>query len=268
MPTTSVRKILSYTKKEARRGKRLLQKLQGKRFVHLLHIGKTGGSAVKYALRGQRYSDAPGNRYIVSDGYMIALRKHGVTLRDIPEGEAVVFFVRDPISRFVSGFYGRQREDRPRYFVAWTPDEKVAFEHFDTANSLAIALSSADAEERAKAHHAMKSIEHVRSSYWEWFESEEYLRTRLADVFFIGFQERLTEDFAVLKSRLGLPDAVRLPNDETTAHRSPSDLDRALAEEAVENLREWYHADFEFIELCRRLVLEHPALGGSFEERS
>jgi hypothetical protein len=223
---------------------RAIKKMQGKKMVHLLHIRKTGGSAIKHAL-------AP---HLETSRYVIHLHSHGFRLRDVPEGDGVVFFVRDPISRFVSGFFSRQRQGQPRYFSPWTPDERIAFEHFSTPNELAAALFSSDEEMAALAEKAMKSIRHVKSSYWKWLESEEYLRYRIPDIFFIGFLERLSEDFQALKSKLGLPAGVVLPDDDVLAHRSPANLDKSLEDGAVENLRRWYKDDFRLVSMCRDIV--------------
>ena len=38
-----------------------------------------------------------------------------------------------------------------------------------------------------------------------WFGSGDVLRARIDDVFFIGFQDRLDEDFELLKRKLPLP---------------------------------------------------------------
>ena len=83
----------------------MAHRLRGRRVLHFLHIGKTGGTAAKSALRGHENSG----------DYEIILHEHDFQLKDVPLGEKVVFFVRDPISRFVSGFYGRQRQDLPRH---------------------------------------------------------------------------------------------------------------------------------------------------------
>lgn len=241
------REILSRIKKEL---KRVIQKMQGKQFVHFLHIGKTGGSSIKYAM-SQHFAD---------NCYAIYLHSHHVRLRDVPGGERVIFFLRDPISRFISGFYSRQRQGRPRYFRRWNPDEKNAFEEFSTPNQLAIAIFSTDDKEKRRAQSAMESIQHVRDSYMEWFESEDYFRSRLSDVFFIGFQERLAEDFDILKLKLGLPENTKLPDDDILAHRNPVELNKTLADEAVENLKKWYKDDFKFIALCEEIIREHPTL--------
>lgn len=244
--------ILPRIKREA---KRMVQKIQGKQFVHFLHVGKTGGSAVKHAIR-EHYSAA-------NSRYVIRLHPHGVRLRNIPKGESVIFLLRDPISRFVSGFYSRRRQGQPRYFSPWSPDEKIAFEHFSTPNQLAIALRSPEAEQKRRAKMAMRSIRHVRSSYWEWFESEQYFTSRLADIFFIGFQEHLAKDFDILKSKLDLPDRAQLPNDDIIAHRNPKNLDQTLEDEAIANLKNWYKDDFAFISLCKKIILEYQGFGSA-----
>ena len=222
---------------------RFLFKLQGRQPIHFLHIGKTGGTAVKHALR-----QAEDHRY------GMFLHPHGVRLRDVPEGERVIFFVRDPISRFVSAFHSRKRQGQPRYFSPWSPGERVAFQRFGTPNELAAALSSPDLDVREGAVQAMNSIEHVRDSYWNWFENEDYLRSRMPDILFIGFQEHLDRDFGALRSKLGLSPAVNLPLDDVAAHRNPRGLDTHLDDAAVENLRDWFKTDYQFVELCRTVV--------------
>ena len=219
--------------------------------VHFLHVGKTGGTAFKHAIRA---APPPPSRYVIH------LHPHRVVLRDVPEGEQFLFFLRDPVTRFVSGFYSRQREGRPRYAARWTPEEREAFEQFATPDKLALALSSDDREEGEHANAAMRNIRHVRDGYWKWFESEDYFRSRVRDLFFIGFQETLAGDFEILKSRLGLPGRLALPNDDVEAHITPRGLDRKLSAGAVENLRKWYEEDYRFLELCREILRRNPWL--------
>lgn len=216
---------------------------RGKQVVHFLHVSKTGGTAIKHVLK----------LHLATPEYAIVLHGHRQTLRDVPKSDKVIFCLRDPISRFVSGFYSRLRQGQPRYFVRWSADEETAFSHFDTPNRLALALSSTDDEERIRAEQAMQGIVHVKDGYAKWFESEGYLLSRLPDIFLIGFQETLAQDFELLRSKLGLTYRVQLPTDDVTAHRIPNNLDKKLDAEAIENLRRWYAADFRFYALCRRI---------------
>jgi hypothetical protein len=214
--------------------------------VHFLHIGKTGGTAVKSALR----ATPPSERYVLE------LHSHKVKLRDVPQGERVVFFLRDPITRYISSFYSRQRQGLPRHHTPWNRDEEMAFNRFTSPNDLAAGLSAADDAARALAQRAMKGITHVKSSYWDWFDSEAYFLSRLPDILFVGFQENLTADFERLKEKLALPETVTLPEGDIAAHKNPAGLDRSLSEVARHNLEEWFARDYEFLALCRARAAE------------
>ena len=119
--------------------------------LHLLHIGKTGGTALKHALRTERlayYKPENAHKFPETPYGRIQLHGHRFRMEDVPPGDYATFFVRDPISRMVSGFYSRLDEGRPHYGSKWTPDERTAFEAFPTPQSLASALDSEDAEQR------------------------------------------------------------------------------------------------------------------------
>jgi hypothetical protein len=219
------------------------------RRLHFLHIGKTGGTAVKQCL--QDYADGT--------DYELLLHGHDVTLRDVARGEKILFVIRDPLTRFVSGFNGRLREDLPRYHYPWKDAERIAFERFATPDDLARALSSDDREERLAAEHAMRNIGHVNTPYSYWFGDDRTFRKRLPDIFFIAVQDRLDDDFELLKRKLGFPADARLPSEETAAHRTPRGFSQYLSDEARANLELWYAKDVEFVELCGELA---PSLNG------
>ncbi|HVN34595.1 MAG TPA: sulfotransferase family 2 domain-containing protein, partial [Casimicrobiaceae bacterium] len=212
--------------------------------LHFLHIGKTGGTAIKHALRP------------IGPTRNLALHGHGTRFSDIPLGEQVFFFLRDPLSRFVSAFYSRQREGRPRYVVPWSHEEAAAFGRFHTPNELATGLSSSSGAERRKAERAMRNIAHVNANYWNWLVSPAYLQSRSGDIFFIGLQEQLASDFVTIRMRLGVSDDVQLPDDDVDAHRNPVSVDRTLSEAAAANLAAWYAADFAAMRECRRIARE------------
>lgn len=214
----------------------------------MLHIGKTGGTAVKAALADVR----------TAGRFDLELHWHWTRLADVPRGERVVFFLRDPVDRFVSGFDNQRRGATPRYEHDWTPSEAIAFERFETATDLALALGSTDTAERAAAEAAMQGIDHVSTHYWDWFGDEPTFRSRLEDIFLVGFQETLNADFEELRDRLGLPETVRLPSDDVAAHRRPTPPS-PLPAEAEALIRRWYATDYEFIRLCEETVLGRPA---------
>lgn len=221
---------------------RFLRKHKEQR-IHLLHIGKTGGSAIKHVL----------NDYIETPKYSLELHGHGTSLEDVPRGEAAIFFLRDPISRFISGFYSRQRKGQPRYYSEWSPKEKEIFEYFSSPNEIAVALSNPRSSNHELAIMAMKHVQHFKQ-YDKWYINFDYFDSRLDDILFIGFQESLGTDFIKLKNILGISEEVNLPTDDVVAHKNPIDIDRSIDKNGIEALQEWYSEDYEFISLCKDLM--------------
>lgn len=213
--------------------------------AHFLHIRKCGGTAIKGAL----------SPLATAGTYRLQLHPHERKLRDIPPGEPLFFCVRDPIARYVSGFYSRQRQGKPRYFSPWSDAERQVFVRFNTADCLAVALSADEPPTREAAETAMRSIRHVRDFYSSWFASEDELVRRWPDVLMILFQETLDADFVTLVQLLGLESRhPALPTDDIAAHRSPTSVDQSLSPLALENLNRWYASDFSFVALCRELM--------------
>lgn len=204
--------------------------------AHFLHIGKTGGTTVKGALKPHRH-----------DGkYKLILHPHSTNLNDITVREKVFFFLRDPITRFVSGFNSRMRKGRPLYNYQWKAPEAQAFAHFETANELAEALSDHDANRRQEARQAMEGIQHVGDSVWKWFQDPHYFSSRIDDVLFVGFQESLESDFRRLLIVLELDGNIVLPTDPVAAHKTPAGFDQSISELGARNLRTHYATDIEF----------------------
>lgn len=209
--------------------------------VHFLHIRKTGGTAIAEALRP------------IAESYGIVLHDHSTKLRDVPPDHQVVFFVRHPIPRFVSGFWSRLRRGLPRHHFEWNEAETEAFRHFRKANDLAEALSATDPETAMRARQAMRGISHLKNTYKDWFSSEQELDDRSDSILLVGLQEKLNADFEYLKWLLNLPETVSLPTDDKLAHRTPPEFDRQLSLLAERNLSDWYAEDIRFYEHCTRL---------------
>jgi hypothetical protein len=215
--------------------------------AHFMHIGKTGGTALRFALHDARNATA----------YRVIRHGHRARLRDIPPGEKFFFSVRDPIDRYVSAFSSRQREGRPRHYRPWTEGEAAAFSRFDSPESLAVALSDEAEGSRSAAEDAMHAIQHLNSSYWKWFADPGYFRSRVDDLLWIGRQEAL--ELERLSQALGV-DHLRMPDDPLTANRSTGPKPE-LSAVARRNLRRFYGRDYEFLDLCHELfppVARHP----------
>ena len=229
---------------------RLLAKLQNKTIVHFLHIGKTGGTAIRHALQNQ-------NKPFINNKYIIFSHPHFVGLQHVIKGEKIFFFIRNPIDRFVSGFYSRKRKGMPQIYNEWTLEEAKAFNEFSTPNELALALSSKEKDIRNKGFDAMHSIGHLRTSYWDWFRNKALLEKHFDDIIFLGTQNNLNNDFETLRETLNIPKTYKLPTDKINKHKNPENTDKNLTTKAIQNLQWWYEKDFYFLELLNRNLKEN-----------
>jgi hypothetical protein len=222
----------------ARVARAVRRRLSRKPVAHFLHLPKTGGTAIRAALVGQE----------LSGSYRLHLAYHGLTFDEVPRGEKVFFAVRDPASRFVSGFYSRQRKGQPRYLIEWTEAEAAVFERFSTPNDLAEALSDPRQETADAARAAMSAVRHFHlQSHWV---RPAAAVERSDDILASLSQSRLDADFAALCAVLQV--SASLPHDDVAAHRNPAAVDRRLSDRATANLRDWYAEDYELLDVLAR----------------
>jgi hypothetical protein len=219
-------------------------KLFGYRVVHFIHIGKTAGTAIKEGIKQNKFIWS--NISIIGK-YIFQMENHVFTMRHLKEDEYVFFIIRDPISRFVSGFYSRLRMGQPKLYNPWSEGEKIAFSKFATPNDLGESLSAEDPILKEEAERAMKSIGHVNSSYWHWFIDEDYILKRRKSLLFYVRQEKLDSDLNDIGKRLGFSFPA-LPKDEVKSHKNPEHFDKKLSETAIANLKVWYSRDYDFID--------------------
>jgi len=231
---------------------RIISILKGKTIVHFLHIGKTGGTSIKYALNYSSHGDKEKKikKPFSNKNYIIFCHRHDYKLRDILKGEKYFFVVRDPIDRFISGFYERKRKGQPLGYQEWTQEESEAFYNFKTPNQLAVSISHNDKEVRKKAVKAMNNIKHVKTSYWDWFENQSYFLSRIDDLIIVIHQKSLNKDFDKLKKLLGIQ-GKELPKDSYNQRKAPQKYDKNLDVKAVENLKNWYSDDYDFLRLLK-----------------
>ncbi|MEC9343032.1 MAG: sulfotransferase family 2 domain-containing protein [Pseudomonadota bacterium] len=214
--------------------------------VHFLHIGKSGGTAIKRRLRD-----------VNRDARRIAViaHQHKISLADLPRNAPYFFSVREPVSRFRSAFYSRKRKGQPTAFRDWSPVEAVTFDRFPHANDLAESLFE-DGDTGRAAFIAMKSMVHVRKHQHMWFPDRSIpLDTR--PPICVLRQEHLDDDFEDLKRLLRLPAEMKLDKDPAKAHRNDYRQATPLSDKAVANLKAWYAIDVQFYKLVDAWVREH-----------
>lgn len=224
-----------------------LMKLLGFKVVHFLHIGKTGGTAIKAAFleKGVFFK-----KMRICKKYLFVLHKHDFHLDKVRPNEYVFFVIRDPVERFISGFNSRFRQGLPRKFNPWTQKERKVFEVFDSPNKLAEGLSSEDSGIKQQAISAMGTILHVRNSVWEWFINEDFFINNKSKILFVLRQSNLNQDFNQFKQKLGI-EIGNLPVDPVISHKSPQGIEEVLSNTAFINIRNWYKRDFDFIDFIR-----------------
>ncbi|QZD90864.1 hypothetical protein K3148_05630 [Qipengyuania aurantiaca] len=199
---------------------------------HFLHIGKAAGTQITK----------------LADQYprKVVPHPHDVSLKDLPQGASYFFSIRDPITRFYSGFYSRKRKGQPVYNVPWTESERASFRDFEHANDLAEALFD-PGEKGIAATQAMVSIRHTGQNLVSWF----FLQGNLLEVrppVWIIRQEKFEEDFDAFLRKAGLNRPAIRP--ENRSHANNYVGTPALSEKAKKNLRRWFAQDYEFHRVC------------------
>jgi hypothetical protein len=205
--------------------------------IHVLHIGKTGGTALKAAL-------AP----FAAEGKFV-LHGHVVRCRDCPPGSRIFFVVRHPLDRFVSAFNSRLRRGRPRFDYPWSLRQAIVFSLFRSPNGLAEGLGSRNPLVRLAATLSMRTIGHLRRRLSYWIDRGEVERNpRLI----IGTLETLDADLRRLLAIAGIEEPAELPADPVEAHATPHEFDKSLSAEAVRNLTSHFRSDIVLYEACLR----------------
>lgn len=210
----------------------------------LLHIGKTGGTAANTVLKAAKK---------LRLARRVGIYGHHVSLQDVVDRNKtrnLVFFIREPTSRYISAFNSRLRMGYPRHGNEWTEKEEIAFAHFKTPNQLAEALSSGDAELRRQAKDAMTGIRHLRRDYRHYLGSVELLEQERDRIYFIGATESFESDFCLLRKLLGVPDDLELPTDDYGAHRTPDGFEKTVSELGRRNIENYYTVDYEIYRWC------------------
>lgn len=214
--------------------------MRGKEIVHFLHISKNAGSQLRHMFPLVN-AEMPGNIYLRREA-------HAVTLAHLPAEARYFFSLRDPVSRFKSGFYCRKRKSRPRYDIEWSPHEARAFARFEHANDLAEALFRED-ERGREATAAMRSISHLARNQVDWFKEYGFLFELRPPVWILR-TDNFRADWQILLDRLGIPSDVPFAKDAVSGHRNDYAGAPPLSERAMENIRRWYVQDQAFYNLC------------------
>lgn len=212
--------------------------------ICILHIGKAGGSYLRSILRHNKHNWT-NPLHLMGPGTNLTRtsKKFGPTRK-------LAFVIRDPAKRFVSAFNARAAQDRPYDNKPWTPEEAIAFRWFNTAEDLALALSSDDPIQLSAARFAMLHIEHMDQSYVSCFGNVASLITEIPNIAMCIDLPRLDDKLPNVMERLGI-NHFEMPEDPI--HKTTDASTDALSADARTGLRRHWHEEFRLYSTARRI---------------
>lgn len=205
--------------------------------IKFLHIGKTGGSFIKYIINK------------VDTNGKLELRYHHNSILDGNTGPCI-FFVRDPVKRFISGFISRLRKGQPRIYSEWSRDEQIAFTNFKTPDELATSLSSSDKYIYNKAIHAMNSISHVKMGLSHYLIDIDNIKKHKDKIIYVGKTETMNNDLENVIKMLGYNYIISNDDmDNINTHKTPANYEhmKCLSDLGKQNIIKYFSKDYEII---------------------
>ncbi len=211
-----------------------------------LHLAKNGGGAIRDFL-----TPIAGRWYHAG---------HRATVPELVErfpGAPIVFFVRHPVSRFVSGFnnFLRHRIQKGHKL----PNDPLVMGHhwFGSPDELACALASDDERTRSAAEYVMTNMAFLKMPMVRNLLSTDSIDAHLPHIRFIGTQEDFTESVDAMRRALALPQHLALSVDDVSTHRAPETLSKFVSERGRAALLEWFHEDVVLYDHCVTIHQQH-----------
>lgn len=202
-----------------------------KNIIYFLHVGKCAGTSISYILKNTNLSNY--------NNFFFLKMSHNIKLKNLEPDAKYIINCRNPIDRFVSGFYSRKRKGK-KGLSEWSKDERSSFNFFDDANMLAEAISSLDKETKKKANFAMNSISHINNHFCTWLSSQDLERR---PPMFIFQQEELSSDIELFLEKFNIEKNLKFLN--VNKHKFNYKNTSTLSDVAKQNLKRWYEKDFD-----------------------
>lgn len=219
-------------------------KWKGKKIIHVFHIRKNAGSALNASF--QSLSNGLFSNVVVLKRHVFITHNHNFTICDVKKDEGFFVVLRDPVSRFVSGFNSRLRKGQPKNYNEWSFQERQSFQEFTNPNELAEALTSSDIDKKRRAKQAMESINHVKTYQKDWVSDILEIKKYDKKMVFLLRQENLSYSVKELLSTLDIKFEM-IDKADIKAHVAKEGVS-PLTQLAKTNIIKWYSKDFELIE--------------------
>lgn len=183
---------------------------------------------------------------------------HDITLRSIVElrpNDKAFFVIRDPISLLISGFNSRLRQGMPRHHRPWTKYEDAFFGHFGNVSQFISALIDPTHPHHQVAFLGMANSIHTGRRLSHYVVSRRFINRHKAHIDCVLRQSHLSVDFAAFVARLGGdPEAIKLPVDDISTHRTPDSVDKNIPDNAEPALRRLLKAEYAIYDTCQELA--------------
>ena len=157
-----------------------------------------------------------------------------------------IFFVRDPIKRFISAFTFSMIDD---YFKKQDCSKfRLLFGNdFKTPNDLAESIYGDCPIKQNTAQNAMKQIYHMESIK-RYLISDDNIKQQKNNILFVGRFEHFQKDSTELCTLLGIDIPNNIPHFHNLSEKHSHYKDLCyLSEKAKDNLKMWYKDDYNLI---------------------
>lgn len=183
--------------------------------LHFIHIGKTGGTYAIDSGLFERLRTPHHHPIIVNHWHWLILGNLEKNKPD-PRNHMYIFFVRDPVDRWISSHLSRLRQGCPCHCHTGGKKELEAFHLFPTPNSLAERIGTELGKE------ANERLFHNQRDIAFYMNGIDNLRLLTDKIAFVGDSRHIDRDMITLYKRLGREAPVISKN--VASHAAPESL--------------------------------------------
>ena len=209
-----------------------------------LHLGKTGGTTfINYT---SHY------RPLIEH-----VRHKKVSLKRVCGHHCAVIFVRDPIDRWISGYYSRYRRGCPQYCSNWTQCETKYFEQYPSVGALAEALG--DNSNSSEIYHAQQMVNCIGHLWLNFAFYLKGLETGYTKIGYVGLTDNLTTEFQHFTKKFNM---TQISNHSFERfHTNHVNKTHVLSEKGRLNLIQFLAKDYYYMDvLWKKGLLKEPLI--------
>lgn len=221
--------------------------------LNFIHIPKTAGTSLE--------------NYLISNditfNYFHLIKQHNPS----DSADKFITIIRNPFTRFVSAFnyyhtlvsqnldnisyhnlnidnclspyFTKKKMETDSYFESWIDDGILSFK---TANELAEALTSDNPDIKSFAHFL---CDYKHFAGLDFYLDADFVEKYHDNIIWIGKQETLDDDMIRLANLLNIQNPIPIKK----IRENKNAMSKHLSDKAIQNLRNFYHKDFDSLQL-------------------